>query len=179
MIAGRNATLMIMNMSDDSATRTAEYQIQPRSGERYGFDLRLEAVDCTIGWSLPKRNPFRPHGESDVALRRRDPWIESYDSTCVSFELTWPANAAVEKIRVPNEVRDKSVHGPIVQFCRRADLLNCAAIHDNEPIRHRERLFLIMGHKDRRQPKGLLELPDLQTDLLAKFGVKIREGFVQ
>ena len=42
----------------------------------------------------------------------------------------------------------KRVVGWVVERLRCADLLDPAAVHDRDPVAHRERLLLIVGHVD-------------------------------
>ncbi len=45
-----------------------------------------------------------------------------------------------------DEARDKAISRPRIDFLRRADLLDAATVHDDDDtIRHRHRLDLIVG----------------------------------
>ena len=55
------------------------------------------------------------------------------------------------------------VVGPFVELLRRSELLDLAAVHDRDAVAHRERLLLVVGHVDERDP-------DLGLDAQARSG---------
>ena len=69
--------------------------------------------------------------------------------------------------------------GPLVELLRRAELLDLPAAHDGDPVAHRQRLLLVVGDVDERDPD--LDLDPLQLDLerLAELQVERAERLVE
>ena len=88
-------------------------------------------------------------------------------------------HVAGEKIRLADEVGDETLGRPVVDFPGRADLQDFAARHHGDAIRHRQRLFLVMGDED--EGDAGLALQPLQLDLhfLAQLVVERRQRFVE
>jgi hypothetical protein len=51
--------------------------------------------------------------------------------------------------------------------------------HHDDPVRDRQRLFLVMGDIDRRQAEPLLDLPDLLAHMAAQLGIEVRQRLVE
>jgi len=62
---------------------------------------------------------------------------------------------------------------------RRSHLGDAAHVHDDNFIRNRQRLFLVVGHIDTGEPQGLLQVPDLFPHPAAKFRIKIGKRLVK
>ena len=60
-----------------------------------------------------------------------------------------------------------------------ADLLDLAAVHDGDPVGDRERLLLVVGDVDRRDPELELDPADLLAQLHAHLRVERRERLVE
>ena len=73
----------------------------------------------------------------------------------------------------------KVVRGPLVDLLGGADLLDPAAVHDRDPVGHRQRLLLVVGDVDEGDPD--LALDPLQLDLqpLAQLQVERAERLVE
>ncbi len=63
--------------------------------------------------------------------------------------------------RRADEARDKNVVGIVVDFIRRAELLDLALVHDGDAVGQRHRLDLVMRHIDRRRLKLALDVLEL------------------
>ena len=59
------------------------------------------------------------------------------------------------------------------------DLLDAAAVHDRDPIAHRERFLLVVRHEDERDAEIPLEVLELHLDLLAELLIERPEGLVE
>ncbi len=68
---------------------------------------------------------------------------------------------------------------PFVDFHRRADLLDIAGVHQDQTVRHGERLDLIVGHIDRRGAEPALQRLDLEPHLHPELGVEVRQRLVE
>jgi len=80
--------------------------------------------------------------------------------------------------RRPDEPGDEEVERLVVEVLRPVDLLQDAHAHDGDPVTHRHRLDLVVGHVDRRRPEIVLELCDLGAHLHAQLRVEVRERLV-
>ena len=67
----------------------------------------------------------------------------------------------------------------MVEFVRRADLLDPSAIHDDHAVGQRHRLDLVVGDVDCRGLDLLMHALDLGAHLHAQLGVEIGQRFVE
>ena len=67
----------------------------------------------------------------------------------------------------------------IVDFARRADLLDQAVAHHHDAVGHRQRLFQVVRHVDRRDAEPVLQLAQLDAHVGAQLGVEIGERLVE
>ena len=72
----------------------------------------------------------------------------------------------------------KVLAGPRVDVVRGSDLLEDAVAQDRDPVAHRHRLDLVVGHIDGRRADLALEPPDLAARLGAELRVEVRERLV-
>ena len=73
----------------------------------------------------------------------------------------------------------KSVRGPLVDFRRRADLLDCAALHQHDPVGKRHRLQLVVGDIDGGGLEALVQAGDLDAHVVAQLGIEVGERFIK
>ena len=85
----------------------------------------------------------------------------------------------LSRLDVPTKPATNARRRPFVDVGRRADLLDPAAIEDREAVAHRERLLLVVGHVDERDPDLLLDRLELDLHLLAELQVEGAERFVE
>ena len=67
----------------------------------------------------------------------------------------------------------------VVELLRRPELLDPAAVHDRDPVAHRERLLLVVGHVDERDPDLGLDALELDLEALPELEVEGAEGLVE
>ena len=67
----------------------------------------------------------------------------------------------------------------LVDLARASDLLDLAAVHDCDPVGHRERLFLVVRDVDERRPELVLDSLELELHLLAQLDVEGAERLVE
>ena len=67
----------------------------------------------------------------------------------------------LEHVERADEGGDEAGRGTVVDLEGRADLVGLACIHDDDPVRDRQRLFLVMGNEDGGDAELLLDLADL------------------
>src|SRR4051794_8274434 len=68
---------------------------------------------------------------------------------------------------------------PLVEVLGLAELLIPAAVHDGDPIRHRHRLLLVVGHVDERDPDLLLDPLQLDLHLLPELEVQGAQRLIE
>ena len=73
----------------------------------------------------------------------------------------------------------KVVVGPLVDLLGDGDLLDDAAVHDRDPVGHRQRLLLVVGDVDERDPDLLLDPLELDLQALAELQVERAERLVE
>ena len=89
------------------------------------------------------------------------------------------AAVALEDVRDADEAGDELGLRMLVDLGRRADLLDPALVEDGDPVAHRERLFLVVGDVDERDPELALERLELDLHLLAQLQVERAERLVE
>jgi hypothetical protein len=87
---------------------------------------------------------------------------------------------AVEDVhrRAAHERGDEAVRRPAIDPVGRPDLLDQAMAHDHDPIGHRHRLDLVVGHVDRRPADPLVEAEQLGAHLDPEQGVEVGQWLV-
>ncbi len=85
----------------------------------------------------------------------------------------------VDQVRFPDEVRDEPVNGQVIDLAGSANLLDDAIGHDRNSVRHRQRLFLVMGHENEGDPRFLLQLLQFAPHRLPQFQIQGGERFVE
>ena len=78
-----------------------------------------------------------------------------------------------------DEAGDEPVHGRVVDFERRPDLLHLPFVHDDHPVRHGHGFDLVVGDVHRRGLQVLVQLLDLGAHLDAELGVEVGQRFVE
>ncbi len=74
---------------------------------------------------------------------------------------------------------DEYVRRPLVKLHRAADLLDPAAVEDDDAVGERHRLGLVVGDIDHRRSEARVQARDLQPHLHAQRRVEIGERLVQ
>ena len=67
----------------------------------------------------------------------------------------------------------------LVDLARAPDLLDAAAVHDRDPVGHRERLFLVVRDVDEGRAELVLDALQLELHLLAQLHVERSERLVE
>ncbi len=71
-------------------------------------------------------------------------------------------------VRSPDKISNKILSRIIIDLLRRPHLKNSSLLHYGNPVRDRQRLLLVMGNKKSRDPRLLLDRPDLFPHLRSK-----------
>lgn len=90
-----------------------------------------------------------------------------------------PGPGAGPQIGLTDEAGDEHRCGPVVNLCGRADLVDVACVHHRDPVAHRQRLLLVVGHVDERDPDLALNAFELELHHLAQLEVECAERFVE
>ena len=129
------------------------------------------------GSSRAGRRP-RPCVPSAAPLRGTRTLVSSARRTS-AYAVGAPSSVPGSRLLTPRKPATKRVVGPLVEALRVAQLLVPAAVHDGDPIGHRHRLFLVVGHVDERDPDLLLDALELDLHLLAQLEVERAERLVE
>src|SRR5205807_6038321 len=90
-----------------------------------------------------------------------------------------PAATPVEHVRSTDEAADEWSSRTLVDLFRGAHLLDASLVEHGDPIAHRERLVLVVGHVDEGDPDRVLDSLELYLHLLAQLQVERPERLVQ
>ena len=90
-----------------------------------------------------------------------------------------PCDRTLDDVVVAHEPRDELGFRLRGDCERISDLLDLRVVHDDDPIRHRQRLFLVVRHVDEHQPELALEVPQLDAHAQLKQPVEVAERLVQ
>ena len=86
---------------------------------------------------------------------------------------------ALDQVRDPDEAGDELLGRVLVDVLRRPALGDAAVVHDRDPVRHRERLLLVVGDVDEGDPDLALDRLQLDLHLLAELQVQGAERLVE
>ena len=84
-----------------------------------------------------------------------------------------------KQVRRAEEAGDERRRGPLVELRGRAELLDPPAVHDGDRVRHRHRLFLVVGDVDERDADLVLDPLQLHLHVLAELEVERAERLVE
>ena len=84
-----------------------------------------------------------------------------------------------DQIGDADEVGDEHRGRRVIDLLRRADLLHPAVVHHRDPVGHRQRLFLVVGHVDERDAHLALDPLELDLHRLPELEVERAERLVQ
>ena len=90
-----------------------------------------------------------------------------------------PLDRARQQVAHPKETGHEPGRRPLVQAFGVAQLFVAALVHDGDPVRHRHRLLLVVGHVDEGDAHFLLDALELHLHLAAEFEVQGAQRFVQ
>ncbi|MEJ7697563.1 MAG: hypothetical protein WKF78_13325 [Candidatus Limnocylindrales bacterium] len=139
-----------------------------------------------LGTRLVQADLFRPDTDVDRRADRRiaDERAGRSDAGAVrqpngGVRRIGSFKDAGQQVADTQEARHEARHRALVEALRVAQLLVMALVHDGDPIRHRHRLLLVVGHVDERDPDLLLDAFEFALHLLAQLQVKGAQGLVQ
>ncbi len=87
--------------------------------------------------------------------------------------------ASGQDVRCADEAGHEPGPRPLVDLAWAAELLHAPMVHDDEAVRHRERLTLVMGHVDERDPHLALDPLELELHGLSELEVQRPERLVE
>ena len=83
------------------------------------------------------------------------------------------------RLAEPTKSATNAVARAIVDLLGRADLLDLAVVHDDDPVGHRQRLLLVVRDVERGDAEPVLQFAQLDPHLGAQLGVEVRERLVE
>ncbi len=89
------------------------------------------------------------------------------------------SDANRQRYRFPNKRNHERRGGAIIEFLRRADLLDAAFIKYNNPIGKFHRLILVMRHEDGSERRLSVNIPKPTAQILAYSRVQRAEWFIE
>ena len=143
-----------------------------------------DSIETIVGGRLRVRDPDRLGSDHQLHfpadLRRLVGGIANGPAARASHgqPAFGPLDDGSEEAGLADEVGDESVRRCAIEAFRRAHLLEPSVVHDGDPVGHGERLGLIVGDVDHRDPELALELLDLELHVLAQLLVERPEGLV-
>jgi hypothetical protein len=181
----------------------ARLQADPLADRRC---LRARGIDLDhgLGISCPERDldpapraeaVYAPHGSLERRVRRRNNrhFIRAHEQARGSALLSLPVErdrlapiaqrAALDLDRHDNGFADEFVHEwrdrPFIDILGRPGLLDAAAVHDHDAIRHLQGFLLIMGDEDGCHMDLGVKIAQPAPQLLAHLGIERAERFVE
>ena len=86
------------------------------------------------------------------------------------------AHVAARGVRLAHEAGEERRRRPLVEVARAALLLDAAGVHDDDAVRHRHRLLLVVRDVDHGEAEPLLQLADLLAHLAAQPRVEVADS---
>ena len=83
------------------------------------------------------------------------------------------------EIGVADEIGNEALGGPVVDIARAPKLQDLAVAHDRDPVRHGQRLFLVVGHEHERDTGLVLQTLEFDLHVLAELVIERRKRFVE
>src|SRR5204862_8106909 len=117
----------------------------------------------------PHPQPHRPTNPSRRPLRHPPP----------PQHQPLPDRPPLDEIHHPHKRRRERVRRPLVHRARLVHLHQPPAVHHRDAVGHRHRLFLVVGHQQRRQPRRLLQPPDLAAQGGPHLRIERRQRLVE
>ena len=147
-----------------------------RSGPRWrrGSPVPGRRSRSTPGGSRSRAARRSTAGRPRRPGRRRPP-----SSRTDAIEPVDRFDGAREQVRRADEVGHEPGRRTVVELLGQAELLDLALVHDRDPVAHRERLLLIVGHVDERDPDLDLDPLELELEALAELEVERAERLVE
>ncbi len=84
-----------------------------------------------------------------------------------------------QRVGGADEVGHERGRGALVERARIGELLDPTAVHDRDPVRHRQRLLLVVGDVDEGRAGGLLDPLQLELHLAPQLQVERAERLVE
>src|SRR6056297_174963 len=122
-----------------------------------------------------KRQALGPHTDHHAPLGHAR---QGRATEPVDLHFTGRA-VAVDEAHQADEFRDLAGARPAVERLRRVELGDAALEHHRDAVRHRQRLFLVVGDEDKGDADLPLETPELALHLLAHLLVERRKRLVE
>ena len=127
---------------------------------------RMAIVDAASPAGRASRSVTWPRSAGPGSSRR------SRSGRVASTSTTVPG----DEVGAADEPGHEPVDRPLVELRRAALLLDPAVAHDDDDVAHRQRLLLVVGHVDERDPDLALERLELDLHLLAELAGRARRA---
>lgn len=105
--------------------------------------------------------------------------VHAVERLAAEFDLALTYDCSVKDIAFADEVCDECIGGLVIDVDGSADLLDDAVRHDDDGVRHREGLLLIVRDVNEGDPQTAVHLFELDLHFFAHFQIERAEGFVE
>ena len=149
-------------------------------------DFRLGVYHCRGAGNRAEGEVLRPEAHDELPTRAADRLAElrrlgngdvrAHELGVVAGALDLDAGEVHR--RAADEAGHETVDRAVVEFLRRADLLEATFVHDRDTGAHGHGFDLIVGHVDERRVEALIQAQDVCPGLDAQLGVEVGERLV-
>ena len=129
--------------------------------------------------SSPRRSFSGPDTGGDGGSGLRELVRDADDGAAPQADRVAVLDGALQQVRGAEEARDEARPRALVQLVGRPELLDAAAVHHRDDVRHRHRLLLVVRDMDERDPHVVLDALELELHLLAELQVERAERLVE
>ncbi len=84
----------------------------------------------------------------------------------------------MDEVGFSEELGDELGFGFAVEFDGCAELDDLAFLEERDFVGHGQGFFLVVGHIDGGDSRVFADVADLESEVVAEFGVEVGEGFV-
>src|SRR3954464_4197944 len=175
---GRNQQhdpVAIARLGGVASPRTLERLVLQTNGDR-------GVVAGPVGFETEVLRPDHQHGlaadRAPVGGRLRAQEAAVGEPNAESGRLL-ALDRAGQQVRLSDEPRGEQALRPQIDLLRCTEVLDLAEVHHGDPVRHRERLALVVRHVDEADPDLALDPLELELHVLAQLEVERAEGLVE
>ena len=136
--------------------------------------FKQQRFNLTVKDTLTARhdiNVFRPDHNIDVFIFLKAV-INAVINLIIKHDAVIILHHTVDDIGFADEAGNIFIFWFVINFFRRSDLLDFAVLHNDNLIRHRQRFFLVMRNKDKRNADFLLDLFEFMLHFFAQLEIQ-------
>ena len=147
------------------------------------LDIVHKRLQCHSGGLLfAQHQTFRTNGKADHVV----PAVGQHTACQLQLgcaprhqTLLCVLHHGIKGVECAYKIGNKTRGGAVVNLVWRTHLFSAALVHDNDPVRNRQRLFLVMCHEYCGNAKLALDVADFAAQADADFRIQCRQRLVQ